>query len=654
MLILLVVVALLLVPPATATPVCDEAALKRDAQALLSAHYDVELGAVAPGDAQHVGFQHLRGDGQLPHLVYGGSVPSSVEWLASNKTFHPGPAVLAPPVAADVAWQIFQLSPYETVLGVVGYQTNAVTFLCDAYEPLKKLQQLLLATRSGRNGSNDALLLASHHPWETFSSLSPHWISPLAALKTRKDYEDVVKAVPEPAKARFAEGASSLYGSQAALDDLFEPMVYLARCVSDALRAGAEESAAGPCGFQVFDTEFNSLALRSAHALVQIARVLLDHSSVCSEFKLSRQEMLADVSALRAVETRLKTGILGSGDGNLTAGGLWNATAQFFDDSAVRSPTAVHSLRGVMPAYAIAALPQHMAMGLAEHFLAPSEAFHFFCSRFPTPFFTCSPELGRSQVTVALYNYFVQRAFTNNAFPGIAEYVRNKTRDMVCEASGPAPAPASFALAYSSQDASPVGSFEDGFVGSTLAAAAFLNVLLPAVAAPPSPDAPPIDHRMLTVIMCIELVVAFLVALSCVFFSVYFVIKRPREGDPEAATDAGATATAKAKLGRVPSARKQPRGPDGGASGAVSSSSRRSRVRVESDPRSSVGDRSAYSEYSEQDDLEEPLLSDDEDSAYGSFEPAGGREQQPPQQPPPHGATSWSALKDALAAISPW
>lgn len=39
--------------------VCDESDLKRDAMGLLIAHFDVELGAVAPGDAQHVGFQHL-------------------------------------------------------------------------------------------------------------------------------------------------------------------------------------------------------------------------------------------------------------------------------------------------------------------------------------------------------------------------------------------------------------------------------------------------------------------------------------------------------------------------------------------------------------------------------------------------------------------
>lgn len=38
---------------------CDETDLKRDAMGLLTAHFDVELGAVAPGDAAHVGFQHL-------------------------------------------------------------------------------------------------------------------------------------------------------------------------------------------------------------------------------------------------------------------------------------------------------------------------------------------------------------------------------------------------------------------------------------------------------------------------------------------------------------------------------------------------------------------------------------------------------------------
>lgn len=174
-------------------------------------------------------------------------------------------------------------------------------------------------------------LLTCQHPWETFSPLSPHWISSLAGLTTAEDYADVVKAVPTQAKTRFADGAESLYERQAAIENLYEPMVYLAQCVSNALRDNtttSDQRTSGPCGFQVYDTEFNSLALRSAHALVQIARVLLDHSSVCSEFKQSRQELLADVKALRAVETRLRTGIVGGGDANQTLGGLWNATSQ--------------------------------------------------------------------------------------------------------------------------------------------------------------------------------------------------------------------------------------------------------------------------------------------------------------------------------------
>lgn len=143
--------------------------------------------------------------------MYGASVPSTHKWIASNKTFYPGPAfwkntssleeeeeeediggddttttktqklplvtssVLAPPIAADVAWQIFRLSPYDTSLGVVSYKTNAVRFLCDAYEPLKKLQTLLLETRAVNyttsSHENANLLLAAHVSGNTLRSL---------------------------------------------------------------------------------------------------------------------------------------------------------------------------------------------------------------------------------------------------------------------------------------------------------------------------------------------------------------------------------------------------------------------------------------------------------------------------------------------------
>lgn len=276
--------------------VCDEGQLKRDAVAVLTAHFDVDLGAVAAGDPAHVGFQYLvclrvldpfpltmgahsalddqdifsnvsnaveaggradcgagararrlhrgggsvpvrflprlvfmrsdrllstlvddrnilkyqRPDGLLPHLVYGPSVPLSHKWIASNLTYHPGPAfwkpppqsltalaastdggedqaagngsnttatatpavtstILAPPIAADVAWQIFRLAPYDAVLGVVSYQTPALQFLCSVYEPLKRLQQFILAHRTeptgGLDESNSGRLVVHVSDW---------------------------------------------------------------------------------------------------------------------------------------------------------------------------------------------------------------------------------------------------------------------------------------------------------------------------------------------------------------------------------------------------------------------------------------------------------------------------------------------------------
>lgn len=138
----------------------------------------------------------------------------------------------------------------------------------------------------------------------------------------------MTERIPAHAKTRFATGAQTLYAnSSEAVHDIYEPLIYLASCVSKTLAEASESTPPRPpCGFQVYDTEFNALALRSAHALVRIARVLLDQSSVCTAFEQSRDELLTDVSALRAVEARLLLGILGDASRNST--GLWNATSQ--------------------------------------------------------------------------------------------------------------------------------------------------------------------------------------------------------------------------------------------------------------------------------------------------------------------------------------
>ncbi|KAG6592751.1 RxLR-like protein [Phytophthora cinnamomi] len=399
---------------ATATAPCDERRLERDAVVVLAAHVDVELGGVGAGKRDVVGFQYLKPadallaaqalahedfdqaaaqvqrilqyqkpDGLLPHLVYGPSVPSDWHWIPSNRTFHPGPAfwqtaaladqqqeeqeapssplntstISAPPVAADVAWEIFRLAPYDSVLGV---RTTAVQFLCRVYEPLKKLQKHLFFTRRGPAPSS---LLAARHPWETFSSLSPHWKAFLAELKNAPDYETVISSIPKEARTRFADGARSILLAEDAVENLYEPMIYLAAqqrsggssdiytresTVFDSITEAGNSAAAQ---FGVEDVEFNALALRSSLGLVNIGRVLLEHSSVCTGFALTQKELLHDMEELQSMAKGLEGALIGNNN------------------------TQVHSLRGFLPGYA-AELDDDKKMLSMKHFLSePARGF---------------------------------------------------------------------------------------------------------------------------------------------------------------------------------------------------------------------------------------------------------------------------------------
>ncbi|KAG7398230.1 hypothetical protein PHYBOEH_011403 [Phytophthora boehmeriae] len=360
---------------------CDEWKLQRDAATLLTARVDVELGGVAAGKREDVGFQYLKpaealmaaqaiahedftqaaaqvqhilqyqtSDGLLPHLVYGPSVPSHRRWISSNRTFHPGPAfwqhkggesssvlntstISAPPVAADVVWEIFRLAPYESTMGV---RTAAVQFLCSVYQPLKKLQEYLFSTRRGAAPTS---LLAAHHPWETFSSLSPHWKGFLAQLKEAPDYHATISSIPEEARERFALGAGSMFSAEDAVENLYEPMIYLA---AQHHRRGNHRGAATlnspiyysgmkreTIRFGVEDVEFNALMLRSSFGLLNIGRVLVEHSSVCTEFELTEKELLGDVKELRSMARGLEEALVG----NNKTRGLWNTSVDFFADS---------------------------------------------------------------------------------------------------------------------------------------------------------------------------------------------------------------------------------------------------------------------------------------------------------------------------------
>ena len=154
---------------------------------------------------------------------------------------------------------------------------------------------------------------------------------------------------------------------------------------------------------------------------------------------------------------------------------------------------------------------------------------------------------------------------------------------------------------------------------------------------PPSPDTPPIDHHILSVIMCVELVVAFGVAMSCFLFSVYFVANRPRQAHhfpvSTACRQSAAEHAERISQGKPDHNIKDVN--DRGASGY-------SWVNRYSE--SSFSDCSPRSEYAPQ-ELEESLLVA-ASGRYGSF-----NEDARPQ------TTSnfvWKAGKKVLAAISPW
>lgn len=176
--------------------------------------------------------------------------------------------------------------------------------------------------------------------WETFSSLSPHWRDFLAELKSAPDYDTVVGSIPEEARTRFANGAISVLSAEDAVENLYEPMIYiaghqrhgggsdiydLASFALDSVAAAAADDSETP-QFGVEDVEFNALALRSALGLVNIGRVLVEHSSVCTGFTLTEKDLLKDMEELRAMARGLEGALIG----NNSTQGLWSISSDFF------------------------------------------------------------------------------------------------------------------------------------------------------------------------------------------------------------------------------------------------------------------------------------------------------------------------------------
>ncbi|CAK4778693.1 unnamed protein product [Aphanomyces euteiches] len=516
------------------------------AYSVLTANFDDQMNATAPGPIEDIGFQHIKvqdallaaqalshrdfpqatvqfksllrhqwPNGFMPDLIYGPSVGSSLTWLPTNNTFYPGPAfwsttdtnganwstsgILASPLLAETAMRIFYLAPLDTSMSTPVYTHEAMGFLCEVYPKLFKFHSYLLSTRQPSNTS----LLSLRHPWESVSPIRPGWKDLLAPIKRASDFSQVISRlkVPEITAQAFADQAALFYpDAKTAIEDVYYPMLYLASCFIEQQFDDAKMNTKCAGVFDVVDTEFNAIFLRSAEALLEMAHLLYQPVTKlgfsCPVESMPRK---FDIDHLTRVAATIK---------NKLQTDLWN----------------------------------------------PAEM---------------------------------------NAMKGIARFLLDRTFAMI-----PALPHFHFVDMFNATTGEPASS--QLTLSSTLAASIVLNMGLPEMTTPPSPDTPPIDRQGILIVMCIELVVAMGVAVGCVVFSVYFVVKRPR-GDAQPLSPDDNTALS-----------PQPTSP--------------------SSP--------------EKQNLEESLLSDDEEhDEYGSF--LSGSNAKPAQG-------MWSSVKGFVSGISPW
>ncbi|OQS00626.1 hypothetical protein ACHHYP_03242 [Achlya hypogyna] len=607
-------------------------AIIKAAYSVLEANYDDQMHATSPGSLESIGFQHIKArdalfaaqaiahrnfsraakqfnsilkhqwsNGFMPDIIYGPSVGVSTTWLPTNKTFYPGPAfwstsehnngtnkslptsgILAPPLHAETAMRIFYLAPLDTSMGTPVYTDDAMVFLCDVYAPLRHFHSYLFSTRQASNDS----LLALRHPWESVTPLAPGWQDALKAVKGAADYSQVIQRLSVPANARdaFVAAAATFYPDAGAPQDVYEPMLYLASCFVREHYNDVTIPEKCAMAFEVLDVEFNALVLRSSEALLNMATLLLKHASRSLRFDCNDGKGLPtphEIDGLKQTVAVLKGRLQAP-----TPAGLWNVSSQFFQ----RTPATAPTVQGFLPLFATE-LGDGAQLGLLGHLLPTPATFNFFCDYFPMAVFPCGPQApAPPRVTLLVHNYLVYRGFLKNSFLGIAQVLLQKTFALLSSVDA-----YHFCDIFDATSGAPMATTTG--LSSTLAAAVAINMGLPDATQPPSPDTPPINRKMILIVMCIELVVAMGVALGCVVFSIYFVVKRPTQ---------------------------EPRAPVA------------PRVADAASPRSAGSDH-----------LEESLLSEEEDvDEYGSFLDSS------PVGRGPKG--TWSSVKSFVASISPW
>ncbi|ETW08844.1 hypothetical protein H310_01348 [Aphanomyces invadans] len=623
-------------------PRLDE--IVKAAFAVLKANFDDQMNATAPGPQEDIGFQHINSrdallaaqalahhdfthatvqfksllshqwsNGFMPDLIYGPSVGASLSWLPTNKTFYPGPAfwsvarpsdsrtnsstsgILAPPMHAETAMRIFYLAPLDTSMSTPVYTHEAMGFLCDVFPSLYKFHAYLLASRQATNTS----LLSLRHPWESMAAINPGLKEALAPVKNAADFAQVISRlqVPKVTAQAFADQAAVFYpgaSSDEIVQDIYHPILYLATCFVDQRYNESAMKSKCAAAFNAIDVEFNTVFLRSAEALVDMAKLLYQPVTKLGFSCPMGLPNKAQVEKLAAVVKTLTRTLRRE---------LWDPKNLIFR-------TSHNYVTGMFPLFATA-LDETIQMGLIQHVLPTSTTFHYLCDEFPVSMYPCEAIAPTERATAAsdvrsatttsrvglmVHNYMLYRGLLKNSMHGIARYLLHRTFALISASQF------QFMPVFDATTGHPPATTSTS--ASTMAAAVVVNLGLADVTNPPSPDTPPIDRQAMLIVMCIELVVAMGVAVSCVVFSVYFVVKRPR-GDAAVTSQRPSVSALN---------------PEPSTTGPTGSPDKRH--------------------------LEESLLSDDDDhDEYGSFLSS-------PAMKPAVGM--WSSVKGFVSSISPW
>ncbi|RLO11637.1 hypothetical protein DYB28_011132, partial [Aphanomyces astaci] len=249
------------VPPHV--PQFDE--IVKAAYAVLTANFDDQMNATAPGPQEDIGFQHINSRDALlsaqalAHRDFSQATAQFKYDHVPHLTNSSTSGILAPPLHAETAMRIFYLAPLDTSMSTPVYTHEAMGFLCDVFPSLYKFHAYLLASRQRTNTSLLSLRVISRLQVPTVTAQA--FVAQAAVFYPDSSHDEIIQ-------------------------DIYYPMLYLASCVGNnstitskysldhSQSYGLDWTCRCATTFDVVDIEFNTIFLRSAEALAEMATLL--------------------------------------------------------------------------------------------------------------------------------------------------------------------------------------------------------------------------------------------------------------------------------------------------------------------------------------------------------------------------------------------